>query len=170
MDLTLLDKFYIASYSPKTLQQYYPDLMLVKTHTCLGVSCYVYEVEQKHLIITITPFYYRSLLSFLKTGFNLLRKQQLIEVPDRPHLRMNMFFYTVASYFFEKLEETLMFYKNSVNVIGISMGGAIGLCLSCLMAIKKISINVTTFGSPRIGNFSLKTYLKRSRNLLQEFD
>lgn len=165
MNLTLLDKFYIASSSPKTLQQDYPNLMLIKTHTCLGVTCYVYELEEKQLIITITPFYYQSFLSYLKTGFCLLQKQQLIEVPDRSHLRMNKFFYTVASYFLEKLENTIMFHKNSINIIGMSMGGAIGLCLACLMTIKKYIINVITFGAPRIGNLALRKYLNRCKKV-----
>ena len=128
------------------------------------VKGFLYEYEGDY-IMTFTPYDYKGLYSFVKTGIKLLWKQDMVKVD---HGRMNRFFHDYSLMFYKEFEP----YFKDINykklyITGISMGGAMGQCFYYHLRnhLRNRKTIIYAFGSPRIGDQELNDWFMSDREL-----
>lgn len=57
--------------------------------------------------------------------------------------------------------------KRNINITGHSLGGAVSLLIGARLALSdlNVSVQVTTFGSPRVGNCVFRNWCNKQKNL-----
>ena len=128
------------------------------------IKGFLYEYRNNY-IVTFTPYDYKGLLSYLKTGMKLLYNQDLTRLEDGG---MNSFFYRYSLRFFEDMKPFFTKKVKKIYVTGISMGGAMSQCfyyhLHSILPPSTSTI-LYTFGSPRIGDGKLMQWFTRQKKL-----
>lgn len=131
-------------------------------------ECYIYE-QKEDLIMTFTCYDATDLMS-LWYGLKMWSKQNLNK------MGMYQFLADLASDYYEQLKPFLnthfkKYPKGNLYITGISIGGALSQIFYYYLKQDFDPLtNITTFGSPRIGNQKLKNwYLDQKKLTLSNY-
>lgn len=141
------------------------DMVIVKTVEFNATTkAYVYKCASSpgEYVLTFTPFDFKSIGSFIRTGVALIRNQHLVNVGGT--VRMNCFFNAISAKFINKLLDYLQSLRiSTLHMTGISMGGAMAQCFyyhACRGGLN-CSVSISTFGAPRIGNLAMFNWFRK---------
>jgi len=128
-----------------------------KVNECVQMKGYVTEDE---LSLTFSHFEYSGCVSsFLKTGFGLIYYQNMINIPEG---RINQFFHDTSVVLWDRVKFLVGKYTK-INLLGISMGGALATAFSLqLQGGYEGKVVLRTFGAPRVGDRCLSNSFLKS--------